>query len=121
MRRSEPAKQSEPKEKAAKILSDVPPNKGFYYHLGVNNYTGHHAQNLAQFSQLLGTVDPRAVEFHLARKDFENWVRSLGDNALSLQLAKLRKKKGLSGEQLKSETHRIVEKRLHTLEKEAAQ
>jgi len=121
VRRSEPAKQSEPKEKAAKILSDVPPNKGFYFHLGVNDYTGQHAKNLAQFCQLIETIDPRAVEFHLARRDFENWVRSLGDNALSLQIAKLRKKKGLSGEQLRSETHRIVEKRLHTLEKEAAQ
>ncbi len=119
MKHSQPAKPLETKEKAAKILSDAPQDKGFYFHLGVNDYTGHHAKNLAQFCQLLETVDPRSVEFHLARKDFENWVRSLGDNALPLQLAKLRKK-GLSGEQLRFETHRIVEKRLRTLEKEAA-
>ena len=120
MKHSQPAKPSETKEKAAKILFDVPPNKGFYFHSGVNEYTGQYATSLAQFSQLLESIDPKSVEFHLARRDFENWVRSLGDNALSLQLAKLRKK-GLSGEQLRSETHRIVEKRLHTLEKEAAQ
>ncbi len=118
MRCSEPTKQSETKEKAARILSDVSPNKGFYFHTAVNDYTGQYATSLAQFCQVLEQIDPRAVEFHLARRDFENWIRSLGDNALSLQLAKLRKKP-LSGETLRSEVYRTVEKRLVKLEKEA--
>lgn len=121
MKHTQPAKPSETKEKATKILSDVPPTKGFYFHSGVNEYTGKYATNLAQFSQLLESIDPKSVEFHLARRDFENWARSLGDNALPLQLAKLRKKKGLSGEQLKAEVHRLAEKRLITLKKEASQ
>jgi hypothetical protein len=119
VKNSQPSKPQEVKAKAARILSNVPATHGFYFHSAVNEYTGQCATNLAQFSKLLETIDPKSVEFHLARRDFENWVRSLGDNTLSLQLANLRRRKGLSGANLRSEIHRLVAKRLLILEKEA--
>jgi len=77
-------------------------------------YTGIYATSLGQFSQLLKKVELKSIEFHMKRKDFENWVRSLGDQALVLQLAKLRAK-NLSGENLRKEVSTIVERRLDKL------
>jgi hypothetical protein len=52
-----------------------------------------------------------SVEFHMSRGDFEKWIRSLGDDALARNLAKLRKK-GLGGEDLRARLRDTVGKRL---------
>ena len=94
-----------------KILSDVSLEKAFHFHTGIGMYTGKYATSLVHFSRILEQIDSKSIEFHLTRKDFENWIRFLGDNALSLQLAKLRKK-NVAGEKLRAEVLKVVRARL---------
>lgn len=101
-------------EKSTKILSDVSRQQGFYFHTGQDIYTGIYATNLGQFSEILKDIDARSVEFHTRNKDFENWTRFLGDDALASQLATLRNK-SLSGEALRSEIVNTVQRRMHEL------
>jgi len=105
------------RELASKILSKVLRDKGFHFHTGIGAYTGIYATSLEQFSQLLEKVDLKSIEFHMGRTDFENWVRSLGDQVLALQLVKL-KKKNPSGENLRREVRAIVKKRLDDLKRD---
>lgn len=97
-----------------KILSDVPQEQGFYFHLDKEVYTGVYATNLSQFSQLLKDINAKSIEFHLRNKDFENWIRFLGDDILPSQLATLRDK-GLPRDALRSEIVSLVSKRLDEL------
>lgn len=82
---------SRQKEKAenARILADVKPENAFIFSTGEGSFTGRSAQNLSGLCEELKTVDLRSVEFHLYRKDFENWIRFLGDAALASQIAKI--------------------------------
>ncbi|MBI4258290.1 MAG: hypothetical protein HY619_04980 [Thaumarchaeota archaeon] len=97
-----------------KILAQVPPEKGFHFHTDVEAYTGRYASSLEEFSKMLEQVDLKSIEFHLRRKDFENWVRYLGDQAIPLQLAKVRKK-NLSSDKLRSEVLSIIRRRIDKL------
>ena len=75
---------------ASKILSDVTPEAAFVFSTGEGSFTGVRAQNLISLYEELKNVDLRSVEFHLYRMDFENWIDYLGDDALALQIAKIR-------------------------------
>ena len=102
------------KASSEKILSDVSLENGFHFHTGIGMYTGKFATSLVHFSHILEQIDSKSIEFHLARNDFENWIRFLGDNALSLHLAKLRRK-NLVGEKLRAEVMKLVKTRLDRL------
>jgi hypothetical protein len=78
------------REEAAKILSDVKPENAFIFSIGEGAFTGKTAQNLGQLFEALKAIDLKSVEFHLYRRDFENWVKYLGDNILALQIARIR-------------------------------
>ncbi|MFH1328503.1 MAG: DUF5752 family protein [Candidatus Bathyarchaeota archaeon] len=104
------------KEITKKLLSDMPSDKAFHFHVDVELYTGKYASNLKSFCDALNDVDTRSVEFHLSRKDFENWIKFLGDKILVMQIAKLRKKR-LTGEKLRRELHGIVERRINSLKR----
>ena len=105
------------REPPSRILSEVSGDKGFHFYTGLGAYTGICATSLEQFSRLMKKVEMISIEFHMARRDFENWVRSLGDSVLALQLAKL-KVKNASGENLRSELVAILEGRLDKLRRE---
>ncbi len=105
------------KESPSKILSEVPRDKGFHFYRSMGAYLGIYATSLEQFSKLLEKVELRSIEFHMGRGDFEKWVRSLGDAALALQLAKLRNKSP-SGENLRKEVSAVVNRRLDKLRSE---
>lgn len=79
------------KAEATKILLDVKPENAFVFSLGEGAFTGQSALNLSQLGEMLKTIDLKSIEFHLQRKDFENWIKYLGDNILVLQVAKIRK------------------------------
>jgi hypothetical protein len=97
--------------KTGSALSDVPAEKAFYFYTDVGVYADRCASNVASFYDVLGGIDIRSVEFHMSRGDFEKWIRSLGDDALARNLAKLRKK-GLGGEDLRARLRDTVGKRL---------
>ncbi|MGQ9513760.1 MAG: hypothetical protein ACUVTL_01710 [Thermoproteota archaeon] len=47
---------------------------GFRFAVGEGLYTGDIALSYAEFADLIGKVDARALTFHLYRGDFERWV-----------------------------------------------
>lgn len=90
---------------------DVQAEKMFYFYTDVGVYADRSASDLASFHDVLGDIDIRSIEFHMTRGDFENWIKSLGDDTLAKDVAKL-KKKGFSGENLRARLRDTVSKRL---------
>jgi hypothetical protein len=113
------ARLSRVKEKASRILMELPVENAFHFHTTIGGYTQKYATSLNRFGELLKEIDLRSIEFHLERKDFENWIKHLGDDVLALQVAKLRNKK-LTGEALRSKLAEIVEKRYKKLRETAS-
>lgn len=109
-----PAGKKERSEAATKILSDVNPENAFVFSLGEGSFTGKTAANLSAFCEALETVDIRSVQFHLYRRDFENWVTFLGDDALAQQLAKIRAVP-FEGERTRAKVAEAVRKRIWQL------
>ena len=99
---------------ASNILSPVSVEKAFYFYYGINYYSGIYADNLQSFVDKLKAVDLKSIEFHMSRKDFELWIRSLGDLELAKQLELLRMKH-LSGENLREELYEMVDSRCQEL------
>ena len=101
---------------ATNILNPVSVEKAFYFYYDINNYSGVYADSLEAFVDKLQTVDLNSIEFHVPRKDFELWIRSLGDLELAKKLELLRMKQ-LSGENLKKELCETVNSRCQELSK----
>jgi predicted transcriptional regulator len=102
------------KKLASCILSSVPIEKAFHFYYDLNQYSGIHADSLTDFIDKIQQVDLKSIEFHLSRKDFENWIRSLGDLELSKKLELLRMAQ-LSGENLRKQVYEIVKSRCEEL------
>ena len=103
---------------AERILSTVPPEKGFHFYLDLGKPTDVVALSLTDFGSKLKSSDAKALEFHTQRGDFENWVYMLGDAELAKNLMKLREAK-VSGEKLRAELVRIVQTRVRILQRTA--
>ncbi|MGD2066435.1 MAG: helix-turn-helix domain-containing protein [Candidatus Bathyarchaeota archaeon] len=101
---------------ASTILNPVSEEKTFYFYYGINNYSGVYTNSLEAFVDKLQTVDLKSIEFHVPRKDFELWIRSLGDIELAKKLGLLRLK-NLSGEALRKALYETVSSRCQELSK----
>jgi hypothetical protein len=99
---------------ASKILGSVPVEKAFYFYCGINQYSNVHANSLEDFVDKLRTVDLKSIKFHVPRKDFELWIRSLGDIELAKKLELLRIKQ-LSGENLRKQLCETIDSRCQEL------
>lgn len=75
------------KTHAAKILSSVPRDKAFHFYTGMHQYSGVYANSLSDFCDKIQKVDVKSLEFHIPRKDFENWCQSLGDIELAKRMS----------------------------------
>lgn len=104
------------KEIAKRILARLPPDKAFYFFDKIGNFIGHVAFSLDEFCNLLNVVSINSLEFHINRKDFENWIKFLGDINLANSIKKVEEKK-FKGEVLRKELHDLVEKRCKELHK----
>ncbi len=104
------------KNLASNILSSLSIEKAFHFYYDLNQYSGVHADSLKDFVDKIQNVDLKIVEFHVPRKDFELWVRSLGDLELSKKLELLRMA-DLSGESLRKEVYEAVKSRCEELAK----
>ena len=96
------------------ILTQVSDDKAFHFYYDVDQHSGVQANSLEDFGNKIQAVDLKSLEFHLLRKDFENWVRSLGDLELAKKLALLRVAK-LSGENLREKLSATVNSRIEEL------
>lgn len=95
-----------------RILRRVPREKAFYFFTSIGNYTGESAASLEEFVEKLKTVNPKSLEFHLYRGDFERWVAgTLEDKELAEEIGVLRSVPRLMGENLRQKLYLIVSRR----------
>ena len=100
-------------ETVQKILRKVPNQEAFYFSRGIGDYTGQVAASLAEFAEMLRTVDSKAIDFHMERRDFERWIRNvLGDEELAQNVNRTM---GWQGDKLRNELVLITMKRLEDL------
>jgi predicted transcriptional regulator len=86
---------------ALKLANQVPEDKTFQFYVDVDKPLGFAARSLAEFYGVAREVCSDALDFHLYRGDFENWLRTvLDDNELAEKISAL-KTAELSGEELR--------------------
>ena len=99
---------------ASKILSPLPLERAFHFYYDLNQPMGVHADSLKDFVDKIQNIDLRSIEFHIPRKDFARWIRSLGDIELSKKMELLRMRQ-LSGENLRNTLSTTVKARCEEL------
>jgi len=104
------------KKVALNILSSLPLEKAFHFHTEINQYLGVHANSLKDFADKIQKIDLKSIEFHLPRRDFELWIRDLGDPELSKKISLIRRA-SLSGDNLRKEVYETVKFRYEELAK----
>ena len=102
------------KNLAQNILGSLSLEKAFHFYYDINQYSGVHATSLNDFVDKIQTVNLKCIEFHVPRKDFELWIRSLGDIELFKKLEMLRMRH-LFGETLRKEVYETVKSRCEEL------
>jgi len=101
---------------ALNILRPLAIEKAFHFYYDLNQHSGVYADSLKDFVDKIQNVDLKCIEFHIPRKDFELWIRSLGDLELSKKMELLRMR-SLSGEILRKEVYETVKSRYEELTK----
>jgi alpha-amylase len=77
-------------KRAAFLLRILPPERAFHYYEN-GNYTGISAHSLEEFRDTIMLVPARCISFHLASRDFENWIRfTIGDKKLANEIKKIK-------------------------------
>jgi hypothetical protein len=104
------------KKLALNILSPLSIERAFHFYYDINQYTGVHADSLKDFVEKIQKVDLKSIEFHIPRRDFELWIRSLGDLELSKKIELLQMAQ-LSSEELRKEIYETVKSRCEELGK----
>jgi Family of unknown function (DUF5752) len=71
---------------------------------------------LSEFADVVKSIDPSSVMFHVEHGDFESWFKMLGDKSLANQVAALRGK-NISADELRAKVSSIVGTRVDRLRK----
>jgi len=102
------------------VLRTLPQREAFYFFEDIGKYTGKFASSLAEFCEMIRTVDKRSIAFHFERHDFENWIKqTLRDIQLANAIGSIKKTR--SGERLRNKIYKISKKRLEELNSELPQ
>jgi hypothetical protein len=104
------------REEAARILAVHPDSQAFYFYDSVGSPTKGSAHSLEEFIDSIKTVDSTSIEFHCQRGDFENWIKMLGDEILSKQIANIQKSE-LKGNHLRKRLSQVLHLRYGVLKK----
>jgi len=91
----------------------------FYFYVGIGQPINLIATGIEDFASKIGTVEIMSLEFHNPRGDFENWVRTLGNEKLARQLRSLSKEKP-QGEALRRRLIEVVNRKNQPPKKPAA-
>ena len=106
--------QGTPKVSASKILETVSFEKGFHFNTEKGTYIGLTATSLYDFAAKLETIDENSILFHYPRGDFQKWIHdTLGDDELANRMCFIQR--DISGEKLRSQLVKIVQKRITEL------
>ncbi len=96
---------------ALKVTLQVPEDKTFSFYVEMDKPLGFSAHSLEEFYRLVKQVCSDALDFHLYRGDFENWLRDVvEDRELALDVSGLRVE-GLRGEELRKGLLRVIDSR----------
>jgi len=100
------------KSTGEKILATVPYDKGFHFFTSVGKYTGETAISLATFAREVEFVPVESLDFHFRRGDFQKWIaETIGDAELATKVGHI--EKGLSGDRLRRQIVKIVNKHVN--------
>jgi predicted transcriptional regulator len=84
-----------------KAIKPVPKENAFHFYTEFGQPTGFSAESLKDFYEIVKRVAVEALDFHLYRGDFENWIKATWKDAiLAEELANL-KNVNLKGEELR--------------------
>lgn len=108
------------KSQASQILNPLPHERAFHFYTGIGHYTGISASSLQDFCNKIHEVSSKSIEFHMPRKDFENWINNLGDTDLAKRLAAIREER-LSEEELRRKVYEVTRNRCEELKHITAQ
>ena len=96
------------------ILRNLPFETGFHFNTENGVYTGITAVSLSEFALKLQTIDVNSILFHYPRGDFQKWIQeTLGDEELANRMCFILA--NLSGEKLRNQLLKIVQKRISEL------
>ncbi len=101
-------------KQASQILREFPVEKAFHFYTGVDQYMGVYASSLTDFCEKIREINPKSIEFHVLRRDFESWLRGLGDQTLAEKIGYIRRME-LSGEELRKKLYEAVKSRCDEL------
>ncbi len=102
------------KVEASKIMEPVSFEKGFHFNTEKGVYIGLTATSLSDFAVKLETIDEYSILFHYLRGDFQKWIQDvLGDEELANRMCFI--KRDISGEQLRNQLQKIIQKRITEL------
>lgn len=105
-----------PKSRGPDPLRTLTDDKAFYFYLGIGVPLGVRAGGLEDFAKIIPNLNPNSVEFHVKRRDFENWILMLGDTELANQITSIGSKK-LTPLQTREQIARIVKGRVSEIKK----
>jgi len=101
------------------VLRRLPQNEQFHFFEDLYYYTGKSARNLAQFCNIINTINEKSIIFHFERHDFEQWIHgTLHDPTLARRINKLKKsqtEEKLSEEKVRTLIHYITKNRITEL------
>lgn len=96
---------------ALNAFDRVPEDMEFHFFTGIGQNTGFSAKSLQDFYKLVKKVDVAALEFHISRGHFENWIKTVfHDTQLINEFVRIRRL-NLKGENLRNEIVKATEKR----------
>jgi DNA-binding transcriptional ArsR family regulator len=102
------------KKQASQILRELPVEKAFHFYTGIDQYIGVYATSLANFCEKIREINPKSIQFHVLRRDFEFWLHGLGDQTLAEKIGSFRRME-LSGEELRKKLYETVKSRCDEL------
>ena len=116
-RRTQKSRRLEVNTEAIKILRMVKDEEAFYFYEDTGKPTGESAKSLFDFLEKIKTVKLESLQFHLQRKDFQNWIeKTLGDSNLARKIERISPS---NDEALRTKIQSNIESRLKEL-KEAS-
>lgn len=106
---------------AARILRRLPSWRAFWFYRDVDQPLGQGAMDLNELCQVILTVDEGSLEFHMGRRDFEDWIReAVGDEELASKVRDLGEE-ALSAGQIRETLHALVSQRCDELSRIASE
>ena len=116
-RKPQKSRDLEVNAEAIRILRTVKNEESFYFYEAIGKPTGESARSLSDFLEKIKTVKLESLQFHLQRKDFQNWIeKTLGDSNLARKIERISPS---NDEVLRTKIQSNVESRLKEL-KEAS-